>query len=323
MRAFLEQYGIAIFVLIIIGIMTLMGSSLGHTIEGLVTQEVKRFTDKAVSENKKIQNNNSDSNNNDVITLKFKSKDMYNKGEVVFDYKGVSGEETTEEFLERLEGMFDETAFDYDISFYKISDEPVDENTIFYVEQDFKTGTYGGLTISAVYQEGELTSEFRTLRGVENVNYFNLRNVNGTNDSYPYLINVPETFTYNYAGLNTTLTEGLWFYDSCGITLKYSDYVKITKTTLRTDTVNILGMDCIKIDDCKVTKDNLLGKTMKLSISSQGQNINESIEITEDLITESGFNLILMDTVVFTSNGAYIPIDVASMGIDNCEIEIK
>jgi len=54
MGAFLEQYGIAIFVLVIVGIMVLAGSGLGHTVEGLVTQEIKRFTDKSVSENKKI-----------------------------------------------------------------------------------------------------------------------------------------------------------------------------------------------------------------------------------------------------------------------------
>jgi len=58
MGAFLEQYGIAIFVLVIVGIMVLMGSSLGHTVEGLVTQEIKRFTDKSVSENKNIVNKN-------------------------------------------------------------------------------------------------------------------------------------------------------------------------------------------------------------------------------------------------------------------------
>jgi len=56
MGAFLEQYGIAIFVLVIVGIMVLMSSSMGHTIEGLVTQEVKRFTDKAISENTKAVN---------------------------------------------------------------------------------------------------------------------------------------------------------------------------------------------------------------------------------------------------------------------------
>jgi len=54
MGAFLEQYGIAIFVLIIIGIMVLMASGVGATVEGLITQEVKRFTDKTVSENSKI-----------------------------------------------------------------------------------------------------------------------------------------------------------------------------------------------------------------------------------------------------------------------------
>jgi len=54
MGAFLEQYGIAIFVLVIIGIMVLMASGLGETIEKLLTDEIKRFTDKSVSENQKI-----------------------------------------------------------------------------------------------------------------------------------------------------------------------------------------------------------------------------------------------------------------------------
>jgi len=58
MGAFLEQYGVAIFVLIIVGIMVLMASGVGATIEGLITQEVKRFTDKTVSENTNIQGNN-------------------------------------------------------------------------------------------------------------------------------------------------------------------------------------------------------------------------------------------------------------------------
>jgi len=53
MRAFLEQYGIAIFVILIIGIMTLMASGVGATVEGLLKDEIKRFTDKSVSENKK------------------------------------------------------------------------------------------------------------------------------------------------------------------------------------------------------------------------------------------------------------------------------
>jgi len=60
MRAFLEQYGIAIFVLVIIGIMVLMASGVGATVEGLVTQEIKRFTDKSVNENKKTLNGTSD-----------------------------------------------------------------------------------------------------------------------------------------------------------------------------------------------------------------------------------------------------------------------
>jgi len=54
MGAFLEQYGIAIFVLVIVGIMVLMASGVGSTVEGLITQEIKRFTDKSVSENKKV-----------------------------------------------------------------------------------------------------------------------------------------------------------------------------------------------------------------------------------------------------------------------------
>jgi len=54
MRAFLEQYGIAIFILVIIGIMILLASGIGTTTENLITQEIKRFTDKSVNENKKI-----------------------------------------------------------------------------------------------------------------------------------------------------------------------------------------------------------------------------------------------------------------------------
>jgi len=61
MGAFLEQYGIAIFVLVIIGIMVLMASGVGATVEGLVTQEIKRFTDKSVEENTKIVNGSNDS----------------------------------------------------------------------------------------------------------------------------------------------------------------------------------------------------------------------------------------------------------------------
>jgi len=53
MRAFLEQYGIAIFVILIIGIMTLMASGVGVTVEGLLKDEIKRFTDKSVSVNNK------------------------------------------------------------------------------------------------------------------------------------------------------------------------------------------------------------------------------------------------------------------------------
>jgi len=53
MRAFLEQYGITIFVILILGIMTLMASGIGATAEGLLKDEIKRFTDKSVSENKK------------------------------------------------------------------------------------------------------------------------------------------------------------------------------------------------------------------------------------------------------------------------------
>jgi len=56
MRAFLEQYGVAIFVLVIVGIMVLMATGVGNTVENLITQEVKRFTDKSVKENKKIIN---------------------------------------------------------------------------------------------------------------------------------------------------------------------------------------------------------------------------------------------------------------------------
>jgi len=64
MGAFLEQYGIAIFVLIIVGIMVLMANGMGHTVENLVTQEIKRFTDKSVSENKKVVNNGINTSNN-------------------------------------------------------------------------------------------------------------------------------------------------------------------------------------------------------------------------------------------------------------------
>jgi len=60
MGAFLEQYGIAIFVLVIVGVMVLAGSGLGHTVESLVTQEIKRFTDKSVSENNKVLGGNTE-----------------------------------------------------------------------------------------------------------------------------------------------------------------------------------------------------------------------------------------------------------------------
>jgi len=67
MRAFLEQYGIAIFVILIIGIMTLMASGVGVTVEGLLKDEIKRFTDKSVSENQKVLNGTVDEDDQLVI----------------------------------------------------------------------------------------------------------------------------------------------------------------------------------------------------------------------------------------------------------------
>jgi len=54
MRAFLEQYGIAIFIILILGIMVLTASAIGPKVEVLLKQEIKRFTDKSVEENEKI-----------------------------------------------------------------------------------------------------------------------------------------------------------------------------------------------------------------------------------------------------------------------------
>jgi len=67
MRAFLEQYGIAIFIIIILGIMTLMASGVGATIEGLLKNEIQRFTDKSVSENTKIINGTNNKENAEVL----------------------------------------------------------------------------------------------------------------------------------------------------------------------------------------------------------------------------------------------------------------
>lgn len=47
MRSFLERYGIAIFVLVIIGIMVLLANPVANKIEGNVNEEILKFTDKS------------------------------------------------------------------------------------------------------------------------------------------------------------------------------------------------------------------------------------------------------------------------------------
>ena len=57
MGAFLEQYGIAIFVLVIVGIMVLMANGLGNEIKGKVSQEINKFTSSTKVANQTAQDN--------------------------------------------------------------------------------------------------------------------------------------------------------------------------------------------------------------------------------------------------------------------------
>ena len=50
MSAFLEKYGIAIFVLVIVGVMVVLASPIGSLIENTIHNEIKSFTDTKVED---------------------------------------------------------------------------------------------------------------------------------------------------------------------------------------------------------------------------------------------------------------------------------
>jgi len=124
MRAFLEQYGIAIFVLVIVGIMVLMGSGLGHTVEGLVTQEIKRFTDKTVEENQKVVDGNKAEKNEYgfYFNQKYKATEAFfeedpEEAEIINVYMIFYENNTMKGYFELKKAFYNENKTDLDATF--------------------------------------------------------------------------------------------------------------------------------------------------------------------------------------------------------------
>jgi len=306
MGAFLEQYGIAIFVLVIIGIMVLMGSGLGHTVEGLITQEIKRFTDKSVSENTKVINNKKSVGNTDPIktSINFNTDNLYDfsNGEVIVNYTS----ETKDKF-------FDEKVLDrecgYDGNWYKVSNEVLNGAPL-YAEITGMGNSYSGKLI--------------TMEDKTNI----LMHVLTNNNAMVFVfIEVLEDNTFAFSnptpGYTGYLDKGLYLYD---VADTLSD-VKITKGIAKVQTKTIQGVSCIQV--CKDTyssPDQLIGKTITGTISGieDGATFTETVnmQITEDLISEFDDVFTVMNFMVVDETGIYLPIELSAIFTD-IQLEIQ
>jgi len=128
MRAFLEQYGIAIFIIIILGIMTLMANGLGLQVKGLLSQEINKFTQKSNSETEKVWNGSGDG----------------------------TGGGTEEELIGEAIAIFCED--DGCLSFYRVETVPTvgstfDNKTVDYLYRNFEIKEYTSGALPPWYQQ--------------------------------------------------------------------------------------------------------------------------------------------------------------------------
>jgi len=324
MRAFLEQYGIAIFVLVIIGIMTLMSSSLGHTIEGLVTQEVKRFTDKSNSENTKVINNKKNNKeevgeaNPTELKINFNKDEVYSKNrEVLLTYD--KSKETEEEFINRVSIG---SAWDYDINYYKLSNQPLNSSNTYYVKNIINNKTYEGVLTPVTDIPG-------VSNGNDKVVAYYLLNAGGEGFSMPYIISTEEDYTYEYQGTGkfVDLTKGVWFIDLVGSTISSSDYLEFSTIKLNMDSKVFNGvfdnMECIKISNSTYSSpEELIGKTASYTITLGSDTESETFTITDADIEVIGDKFTLIDFLLVTEDGIYLPVLLMTY-FDTINIEIK